>query len=188
MYFGSGFFISFFFFFLLGYLLNPNYVVPNYECGIWKCSCALPDFPYWHDERGKSYQTTHWVQPPYGPKNESKLSNIWQECCTFGQCQSWPIVNITICHFLAFSLHEPQSPLALSACLSETIIQSYSVSVDSFLRYTLLYTHIYFITQARLVSPCSHLSSVRFPPSSLLWASSVGITNRSKWLEKNWIT
>jgi hypothetical protein len=138
MYFESGFFISFFFF-LLGYLQNPNYVVSYYECGIWKCSWPVPDLPYRNDEWvRKSYQTTHWAQPPSCPKNKSKLSNMWQECCTFGQCQSWPIVNIRICHFLAFSLHEPQSPLALSACLSETIIQSYSVSVDSFLRFTLL--------------------------------------------------
>jgi hypothetical protein len=81
---------------------------------------------------------------------KSKLSNMWQECCTFGPCQSWPIVNIRIWHFLAFSLHEPQSPLALSACLSETIIQSYSVSVDSFLRSTLLlacvHPHIFYNT------------------------------------------
>jgi len=137
-------------------------------------------------------KTTHWVKPPCGLKHKSRLSNIWQECCTFGQYQLWPIVNIRICHFLAFSLHEPRSPLALSACLSETIIQSYSVSVDSFLKSTLLlacvHPHIFY-NAGKTCYPCSHLSAVRYLPSCfLLWASSVGITIKPNWLEKDCIT
>jgi len=158
---------------------------------LWMLNLGMFMCRNWHDERLRiSYQTTHWVRAPCSSKHKSRLSNIWQECCTFGQCQLWPIVNIRICNFLAFSLHEPRSPLALSACISETNhIQYLSILFSNPLSYLHVYTHIYFIPQARLVSPCSHLSAVGYLPSCFfLWASSVGITIRSNWLEKDCIT